>query len=63
MALLDNALEVAIAGIVIGAVTIPILMSVNTDDWSPTNITIWPFVQTFLVLSLLLGTIYGAMKR
>jgi len=61
MGLVASALGIAIAGIVIGAVTIPILATVNTTGWSAINTTIWPFISTFMILTLLIGAMGGVM--
>jgi hypothetical protein len=61
MGLVASAIGIAIAGIVIGAVTIPILSTVSTSGWSAINVTIWPFISTFMILTLLIGAMAGLM--
>lgn len=61
--LIYAAVGIAIAGIVIGAVAIPILNEVNTTGWSSINSTIWPYITTFLILSLLVGSMAGVLLR
>lgn len=58
-ALMTVALGIAVGAIVIGAVTIPILNSINTTGWSSTDTTVFTYVKTFLLLSLLIGSIAG----
>ena len=57
--LIDIGIGVAIAAIVIGSVSLPILSGVNTTGWTATDITIFGFVSTFLILALLMGAIRG----
>jgi hypothetical protein len=59
--LVGAAIGVAIAAIVVGAVTVPIISSVNTTGWSSTNVTIFTYVPTFLIMSLLVGAVGAAM--
>ena len=61
--LIYAAVGIAIAGIVIGAVAIPILSGVNTVGWSTINTTIWPYITTFMILSLLVGSMAGLVLR
>ena len=61
--LVSAAVGIAIAGIVIGAVAIPILAGVNVVGWSAINTTIWPYVSTFMILSLLVGSMAGLVLR
>ena len=61
--LIYAAVGIAIAGIVIGAVAIPILSGVNVVGWSTINSTIWPYITTFMILSLLVGSMAGLVLR
>ncbi len=63
-ALVAGAIGIAVSAIVVGAVAIPILGEVNTSDWSSMNKTIFTYVSTFLILSLLIGAIaYTGLTR
>lgn len=63
-ALVAGAIGIAVAAIVVGAVAIPILTEVNTTGWASMNVTIFTYVSTFLILSLLIGAIaYTGLTR
>ena len=71
--LIGAAIGLAIAGIVVGAVAVPIILSVNTSAvvdptsnssaaiWKSTDKAIWGFVPTFLILALLVGAVGAAV--
>lgn len=61
MTLVGAAIGIAIAAIVIAAVTIPILASINTTGWSTTDKTIFTYVPTFLILALLVGAVSASV--
>lgn len=62
-ALVASAVGIAVAAIVIGAVAVPIITGVNTTGWSTMNTTIFTYVPTFLILSLLVGAMAGFMMN
>ena len=51
------AIGVTVGAIVIGAVAIPIFFDITTTDFSSTDYTIWKYIPTFMILSLLIGSI------
>ena len=55
-----TAISVAVSAIVIGAVAIPIITGLSTSKFTSTDYTIWSYIQTFMILSLLIGSIAGA---
>jgi hypothetical protein len=57
--LIGGAIGIAVAGIVIGAVAIPIIKGINTtaSGFSATDITVWTYIPTFLLLALLVGAV------
>lgn len=55
-----SAIGVTVAAIVIGAVAIPIIVGISTSKFSGTDYTIWTYIQTFMILSLLIGAIAGS---
>lgn len=57
--LVGIAVGIAIASIVITGVALPILAETNQTGWTTMNVTIFDFIPTFLILSLLLGAIAG----
>ena len=59
--LIASAVGIAVAAIVIGAVAVPIITGVNTTGWASMNATIYSYVPTFLILSLLIGAMAGFM--
>jgi len=59
--LVTAAVGIAIAAIVIAAVTIPILAAVNTVGWSAMNSSIFGYISTFLILGLLVGAISASV--
>jgi len=54
------AIGVVVASIVIGAVSIPIITGIATTNFSATDYTIWTYIPTFMILSLLIGAIAGS---
>jgi len=54
------AIGVVVASIVIGAVSIPIITGISTTAFSSTDYTIWSYIPTFMILSLLIGAIAGS---
>jgi len=54
------AIGVVVASIVIGAVSIPIITGISTTSFSSTDYTIWSYIPTFMILSLLIGAIAGS---
>jgi len=57
--LVGIAVAIAIAAIVITGVALPILAATNTTGWTSMNTTIFSFISTFLILSLMIGAIAG----
>ena len=55
-----TAIGVVVAAIVIGAVSIPIITGISTTKFSATDFTIWSYISTFMILSLLIGAIAGS---
>lgn len=55
-----TAIGVTVAAIVIGAVAIPIITGISTSKFSTTDYTIWVYINTFMILSLLIGAIAGS---
>jgi hypothetical protein len=59
--LIGAGIGIAVACIVVGAVAIPILKNVSTAGWSGTDITIYTYIPTFLLLALLVGAVGAGM--
>ena len=58
-----SAIGVTVAAIVIGAVAIPIILGISTTKFSTTDYTIWVYIPTFMILSLLIGAIAASFVK